>query len=203
MKRLPKILKILFRLLVIPAVFSSPFLLNSCASSRVGSALYPSADYPLTNDTVYSASSDLTFRIPRGWTRAEAGENKMLDLWLIRNDFSATLNLVALSADSIFKSQAAEDSLLFALNYSRQLKINRIGAGFKAVREDEFFNFNKKRFGAYEYEGTEGLPVRVVIFTYNGRYFEFSAVPTQSVGQAKVDPKDLFRVQQSLIATIK
>ncbi|MCU7490366.1 MAG: hypothetical protein HF309_09005 [Ignavibacteria bacterium] len=203
MKRLPEILKILFRLTVIPAVFSFPFLLNSCAPSRVGSAVYPNADYPLTNDTVYSASSDLTFRIPRGWTRAESGENKTLDLWLIRDDFSATLNLVALSADSIFRAQAVEDSLLFALNYSRQLKINRMGAGYKAAREDEFFNFNQKRFGAYEYEGTEGLPVRVVVFTYKGRYFELSAVPTQSIGQIKVDPKDLFRVQQSLIATIR
>lgn len=203
MKKLLKILDIMFRLLIIPAVFSSPFLLNSCAPSRVGSALYPNADYPLTADTVYSASSDLTFRIPRGWTGAEAGENKTLDLWLIRNDFSATLNLVALSADSIFKAQAVEDSLLFALNYSRQLKINRMGAAYKAHSEDEFFNFNKKRFGAYEYEGTEGLPVRVVIFTYKGKYFEFSAVPMQSVGRTKVDPKDLFRVQQSLIATVR
>lgn len=203
MKRLPEIFKILLRLMVIPGVFSFPLLLNSCAPSRIGSAIYPGADYPLTSDTAYSASSDLTFRVPRGWTRAESGENKSLDLWLIRNDFSATLNLVALNADSIFKSQTVEDSLLFALNFSRQLKINRIGAGYKAVREDEFFNFNKKRFGAYEYEGTEGLPVRVVIFTYKGRYFELSAVPTQSVGQTKVDPKDLFRVQQTLIATLK
>ncbi|MGE5350720.1 MAG: hypothetical protein ACM3P0_01465 [Acidobacteriota bacterium] len=203
MKRLPEILKILFRFGVVAAVFSSPFLINSCAPARVGSAVYPSADYPLTNDTVYSASSDLTFRVPRGWTRAESGDNKSLDLWLIRKDFSATMNLVALNADSIFKAQAVEDSLLFALNYSRQLKINRMGAGYKPVREDEYFNFNKKKFGAYEYEGTEGLPVRVVIFTYKGRYFEFSAVPTQTVGQIKVDPKDLFRVQQSLIATVK
>lgn len=169
----------------------------------MGSAIYPSADYPLTNDTAYSASSDLTFRVPRGWVRAEAGQNEAIDLWLIRGDFSATLNLVALSADSIFKSQAVEDSLALALNYSRQLKINRLGQGYKGVREDEYFSFNKKRFGAYEYEGTEGLPVRVVVFTYKGKYFEFSAVPTQSVGQGKVDPKDLFRVQQSLIATIR
>lgn len=203
MKRLSKILNILVRAVVIPAVFSSPFLLDSCAPSRIGSAIYPEADYPLSKDTVYSASSDLTFLIPRGWTTAEAGENKTLDLWLIRNDFSAALNLVALNADSIFHAQAVEDSLLFALNYSRQLKINRMGAGYKAMREDEFFNFSMKRFGAYEYEGIEGLPVRVVIFNYKGRYFEFSAVPTQSVGQTKVDPKDLFRVQQSLIATIK
>lgn len=203
MKRLPKILSIIFRLVIIPAVFSSPFFFNSCAPSRVGSAIYPGADYPLTNDTAYSASSDLTFRIPRGWVRAEAGQKEPIDLWLIRNDFSATLNLVALSADSIFKGQPAEDSLALALNFSRQLKINRLGQGYKALREDEYFNFNKKRFGAYEYEGTEELPVRVVVFTYKGKYFEFSAVPTQSVGQGKVDPKDLFRVQQSLIATIK
>lgn len=203
MKRLPKILRLFFSLIIVPAVFSSPFFLNSCAPSRMGSAIYPSADYPLTNDTAYSASSDLTFRVPRGWVRAEAGQNEAIDLWLIRGDFSATLNLVALSADSIFKSQAVEDSLALALNYSRQLKINRLGQGYKGVREDEYFSFNKKRFGAYEYEGTEGLPVRVVVFTYKGKYFEFSAVPTQSVGQGKVDPKDLFRVQQSLIATIR
>ncbi|HEX2865674.1 MAG TPA: hypothetical protein VHO03_01465 [Ignavibacteriales bacterium] len=203
MKRLPKILNILFRLVVIPAVFSSLFFFNSCAPSRMGSAIYPNADYPLTNDTAYSASSDLTFRIPRGWVRAEAGKNEPIDLWLIRSDFSATLNLVALSADSIFKSQPAEDSLALVLNYSRQLKINRLGQAYKAVREDEYFKFSNKRFGAYEYEGTEGLPVRVVIFNYKGKYFEFSAVPTQSVGQGKVDPKDLFRVQQTLIATIR
>ena len=203
MKKYSKIINVLFQLVLIGTVFSSPFLLNSCAPSRVGSALYPAADYPLSNDTAYSASSCLTLRVPRGWVRAEAGENKSIDLWLIRSDFSATLNLVALSSDSIFKSLTVDDSLLFALNYSRQLKIIKLGTRYKPLKADEFFTFRKKKFGAYEYEGDEGLPVRVVLFTYKGNYFEFSAVPSQTVGQTKVDPKELFRVQQTLIATIK
>ncbi|MCU7495607.1 MAG: hypothetical protein HF314_02415 [Ignavibacteria bacterium] len=203
MKKLPQILNNFFRAVIITAVFSSPFFFNSCATSRTGSALYPEADYPLTSDTAYSASSDLTLRVPRGWVKAEPGENKTIDLWLIRSDFSATMNLVALNADSIFHSGTVEDSLLFALNFSRQLKINRLGERYKALQEDEFFSFNQKRFGAYEYQGDEGLPVRVVIFTHKGMYFEFSALPTQAVGQGKVDPKELFRVQQSLIATIR
>lgn len=201
MKNSLNILRALLGAAFVLTVFSSPFLFNSCAPSRVGSKLYPEADYPLSSDTAYSASSDLTLRIPQGWVTAEDKECRCLDLWLIRSDFASSLNLAVLNPDSIFQSHTSEDSLKAALNYSRQLKMNKLADRYKALQEeDEYFSFPPQRFGAYEYQSNDGLPVRVVVFSYRGKYFEFSALPAMP---GKADPKELFRIQQSLISTIR
>ncbi|MGE5400962.1 MAG: hypothetical protein ACM3S2_11210 [Ignavibacteriales bacterium] len=178
----------------------SSFFFYSCA--RTGSVMYPKADFPLTKDIAYSLTSDMTVRIPKGWFASEDNECKCIDLWLIRNDFSATLNFVALNRDSISQRIAGDDSLLAAFEYSRDLKKNKLGERYKSANKDEIFELNEQRFASYEYTGDEGLPVRVIVFRYKDRYFELSAMPAQQIGRGKVEPEELFRVQQAILTTI-
>jgi hypothetical protein len=178
------------------------FLLSSCAHTK-GSKLYPETDYPLTRDSAYSASTSLSFRIPKGWTSAEDKDCKCIDLWLIRGDFSATINLFALeNVSAALEQHPEEDTIKTVLEFSKELKKAHLKEKFKQVQEDEFFNLNKRNFGAYEYEGDEGLPVRVVVFLYKGKFFELAALPTSSVGKRAVEPKELFKVQQSILTSI-
>lgn len=180
----------------------SSLIISSCAHTT-GSRLYTETDYPLGQDSAFSASSPLALRIPNGWTASEDKECSCIDLWLIRSDFSATITLFQLNTGSILQQHPGEDTLNVILSFSKDLRKAKLGEKFKTVQEDEFFILNSRQYGAYEYEGDEGLPVRVVVFRYFDRFFELAAVPSGSVGKRPVDPKELFKVQQSLIASLK
>lgn len=181
------------------------YLFSGCAITKKVSeneSIYPS-DYPLTEDIAYSSSTDLTVNIPEGWTSAEAQECKCIDLWLIRNDFSASLNLITYEVNDTIRKKTIEGKLDTLLRYSQQLKISKLNKKYKQVEDDEYFKLNGRPFAAYEYIGDEDLPIRVVVFQYQGRIFEFSAMPAKNVGRGKVDAEELFKVQQSVLSSIK
>ena len=181
------------------------FLFSGCATSKKVSenvSAYP-ADYPLTENIAYSSSTDLTVNIPQGWSTAEDQQCKCIDLWLIRNDFSATLNLVTYEVSDTIRKKTIEGKLDTLLSYSKQEKKSKLKEDFKQAGDDEYFNINGRPFAAYEYIGDEGLPIRVVVFQYQGRIFELSAMPAKDVGGGKVDTEELFKVQQSVLSSVK
>jgi hypothetical protein len=180
-------------------------LFSSCATTKKVSenvSVYPS-DYPLSDDIAYSSSTDLTVNIPEGWTTAEDQECKCIDLWLIRDDFSATLNLVTYEVNDTIRKKTIEGKLDTLLSYSKQLKKSKLKEKYKQLDGDEYFKENGRPFAAYKYIGDEGLPIRVVVFQYQGRIFEFSAMPAKNVGGEKVDTDELFRIQQSVLSSIR
>ncbi|MCX6150671.1 MAG: hypothetical protein NTX22_09125 [Ignavibacteriales bacterium] len=181
----------------------SCFLISCAPTKTIETTSAYSTDFPLTTDIAYSSSSDLTVRIPKGWFTAEDKECKCTDLWLIRDDFSATINLITYEVDDTIRKHVIDGKMDTLVSYSKQLKKSKLKIGLKLVKEDEFFQLNEKPFAAYEYLGDEGIPIRVVLFQYQGRIFELSAMPAQKIGRGKVDSQELFRVQQSVLASIK
>jgi hypothetical protein len=195
----------LFTLILILIFIYSILNISSCAGPSAVTekeSIYPS-DYPLTEDLAYSLSSDLTVRIPQGWTAAEDNDCKCIDLWLIRNDFSATLNLVTYEVDDEIRKAAINGKLDTLVYFSKKLKRIKLKNGFKQETEDEFFKLNDKDFAAYEYIGDEDLPIRIVVFQFQGRIFELSAMPAQKVGKGIIDTEELFTIQQAVLASIK
>jgi len=158
-------------------------------------------DESLTDDLAYSQSSDLTFNIPKGWFTSEDNDCKCIDLWLIRDDFSATLNLTTLELE---KSPKDEDDILDSLlQKSKYEKRKKLKDSFKILGEDKFFTINEKEFAYYQYEGNEKLQIQVIVFEYQNHFFELSALPASNVGKGKVIPEDLFKVQRAVLTSIK
>lgn len=188
-------------LIIYFAVITTVFF-SSCTTTKEVELLY-NIDYPLSDDIAYSYSSDLQMKIPKGWFTAEDTECRCIDLWLIKDGFSASLNLLPLKYDSLLLKNIEGHELQFLFNYSKELKKAELKNKFVQLQEDDFFEISGKQYASYEFQGDEGLPIRVVVFKYGNKYFEFSAVPAQKVGRGIVDPKELFRVQQSVLATIK
>jgi hypothetical protein len=180
-------------------------IIASCSTSKritTKESAY-TTDYPMTDDIAYSLSSDLTVRIPQGWTSAEDNDCKCIDLWLIRNDFSAQLNFITYEVDDEIRKQTINGNLDTLIYFSKQLKKSKLKSNFQEVGNEEYFELNDKPFAAYEYMGDEGLPIRIVVFQYKGRIFELSAVTAQKIGKGKVGTKELFDTQQSVLASIK
>lgn len=177
-------------------------IISACSAGEV-KPLYNN-DYPLTEDFAYSLSADFSVNIPEGWFTSEDNECKCIDLWLIREDFSATISFVPLDfLSSNPANQLEEDLLKEAVLYSKTRRMAKLQENFHPYETDEYFKLRGNQYAAYQYIGDEGLPIRVVLFSYNGAYFEVSAVPSQQVGSGVVNPSDLFRIQQTVISSIK
>lgn len=173
----------------------------SCAPSIPPGSKFYKAEAPLTKEIAYSQSTPLKLQIPEGWFTSEDNECKCIDVWLIRNDFSATINLVTLDTSSTVDPEGNELSEMVVL--SKKKRSEKLNTGFVQTKEDEYFTLDKKKYAAYEFKGDEGLPVRVIVFRYGDQYFELSAMPAYGVGKHPVNPQELFTVQQSVLNSIK
>jgi hypothetical protein len=71
-------------------------MLSACSSTST--YLYDS-DYILTMIQAESATTDLTVNIPYKWFASETNENQFIDLWLIKNDYSASIIFLPIHFD--------------------------------------------------------------------------------------------------------
>ncbi|MFA7227773.1 MAG: hypothetical protein WC061_01960 [Melioribacteraceae bacterium] len=169
-------------------------LILSCAAGS--SALYDS-DYPLTKEIARAKSSPLKINIPQGWVAAEDNENNLIDLWLIREDYSATLNFIPVNLDSAAAKEIGEDEINGLLKLSKSFRKISSKSALKFMNQ-EIFELNGKKIGAYEYLNNSGTVIRVAVFKTGKKYYELSAVPKKPG-----DQKELYSVQNSVLSSIE
>ncbi|MHB8930650.1 MAG: hypothetical protein ACYC5R_08650 [Melioribacteraceae bacterium] len=168
--------------------------LTSCAGSR--SSIYNS-DLPLTKEIAKSKSSQLSIRIPQGWFSAEDNENNLIDLWLIKDDYSATLNFVALNLDSATVKEIRGDEMNNLVKLSELFRKAKYGKTVQKFSNQEIFEINKKQFAAYEYADDSKRLIRVVVFSYGAKYYELSAIPIKTQNL-----QELYKIQNSVLSSI-
>ena len=174
-------------------IFTLLFL-ASCSGSH--SSMYDS-DIPLSKDITKAKTSQLTIRIPQGWFTAEDNENNLIDLWLIKDDYSATLNLVALNLDSATVKEIRSDEINSLLRLSELFRKAKFGKAIQKFTNQEIFEINKKQFAAYEYADNSKRLIRVVVFSYGTKFYELSAIPVKTQNL-----QELYKIQNSVLSSI-
>ncbi|MCX6169158.1 MAG: hypothetical protein NTX65_07460 [Ignavibacteriales bacterium] len=169
-------------------------LLTSCAVSR--SSMYDS-DSPLTKEIAEAKTLQLKIRIPQGWFTAEENENNLIDLWLIKDDYSATLNFVTLNLDSATVKEISSDEINGLVRLSELFRKAKFGKSIQKFSNQEIFEINKKQFAAYEYEDSSKRLIRVVVFSYGSKYYELSAIPVKTQNL-----QELYKIQNSILSSI-
>ncbi|MEW6701188.1 MAG: hypothetical protein AB1298_00570 [Bacteroidota bacterium] len=170
-------------------------ILASCAGGI--SSIYSTA-YPLTTETAKAKTSSLSVKIPEGWFAAEDNEQKLIDLWLIKDDYSAALNFVALNVDSLTMKEIQNDELKSIVELSQTFKKAKYGKALTNFTNQEFFEINKKHFAAYEYLNDSKKNIRVVVFKIGNKFYELSAVPYKTENLS-----ELYKIQNSVLASIR
>ncbi|MFH1197220.1 MAG: hypothetical protein V1720_16095 [bacterium] len=158
------------------------------------------SNYTLTNEIITAKSSGLTMRVPQGWFSAEENENKIIDAWLIKDNYSASISLVPLSFDEQIKNKYDIDDLTGVLNISQLFKKAETGSTYKETGETEFFKLNSIDIAAYQFLGKDTQKIRVAIFQYDNQYYEFTAMPANG---KNISEQELFGVQNSVLSSIK
>lgn len=164
-------------------------------------------DYPLTEDVAWSRSGSFSVKIPKGWFTTEDDGCNCLDLLLVRDDFSASISLARLNADSLGYLSGIpneKDRMKSLIRFSQDQKKHGLKDRFSPVQtqEPEVFFINKKPYGQYVYTGDAGQSVRVLVFAYRDNYYELTALPTPKAGKANVKTDELFRIQQSVLVSL-
>ena len=169
-------------------------IVQSCSSGL--SSLYDS-NYTLTNEIAKAKSSQLSVKIPLGWFSAEDNENKLIDLWLVKDDYSATLNFTALNVDSLTMKEIQSDEIKSVVEFSKAFKKVRYGKTFGEFVNQETFEINKKKFSAYEYSDDAKRNIRVVIFKSGNKFYELTAIPVKTQNL-----QELYKIQNSVLSSI-
>jgi len=175
-------------------IIISSLFLNYCSSGL--SSIY-GYDYPLTTETAKSKTSQLSVKIPQGWFTADDNETYLIDLWLIKDDYSATLNFIALNFEPLSRTGMLSDELTFAVQLSKDFKIAKYGKSLKGFTKEERFDLNKKQFAAYQYVDGSQRNIRVVVFKYGSKFYEVSAVAFKTENLS-----ELFKIQNSVLFSI-
>lgn len=170
------------------------YLVYSCSSSLT--SMYDSG-YTLTNEIAKSKSSLLSVKVPSGWFMAEDNENKLIDLWLVKDDYSATLNFIALNIDSLTSKEIRSDEIKSVVEFSKVFKKVRYGKTFGGFVNQETFEINKKKFSAYEYSDDAKRNIRVVVFKFGNKFYELTAIPVKTKNL-----QELYKIQNSVLSSI-
>lgn len=170
------------------------FAIYSCSGST--SSFYNS-DYPLTNETAYSRTKILSVKVPQEWFVAEDNEFQSIDLWLVKDDYTATLNLTVINLDSLAREEIKNKGLEKVSSYSKAFVRARLGKTFSGFSNEEVFEIGNNQYAAYQYIDNEKRNIRVIVFQHNQNFFEFSAIPN---GLENLN--ELYRIQNSVLSSI-
>lgn len=169
-------------------------ILFSCSGSLT--SLYD-FDYPLTGDTAYSTSTNISVKIPQGWYAAEDNECNCSVLWLVKNDLSASLIFNIITIDDETRKEIFGNELEEICEYNKLFVKAKLGKSSGGFFDEEIFEINGKKFAAYQYENNEKRTARVVVFKHKEKFYELTAR-----SQNETDQSELYKVQNTILTSI-
>ena len=181
---------------LIPTVVISFIILFSCSGP---SSLYK-FDTELTSDKANSKTTDLSVSIPRGWFTAEDNHDKKIDLWLIKDDYSATISFVRINPDKESLTGSKRNGIKKIKEYS--ILNNKLIQRDKFIDllKNETFELNDREIEVYQFTGSKYL-YRTAVFPYENVYYECIASIKPDVSQENI--AQIFSTQNSVLKSIK
>lgn len=170
--------------------------LISCSSLK--ESVYKS-DYPLSSERAKSVSKSFSLQIPGEWFSTVDNDKNSFELWLNNKENSAAITFINIIADEKSLQAENEDELQKLLDYSKIVKKAELGKNYKELEYEEYFELNGIPCTALVFINKENKKGRIVVFEFNGHYYESTATV---LNEEKFSEKDLFEIQNSVLKTI-
>lgn len=198
------------RRLLPPGLLLLGLLVTACGSSDVAVERSAEASYrhaasaPMTAARIHTAARDLSVRVPEGWRETSDERNApAILLWLVREDYGASLSFSALTMNPALFDALRRDGLLAVARTSLALKRSNAHDSVRVVVQPELFTLAARAHAAYEYSTDNGASVvRVVVFEAGRRFIECAMTPVAPTPGA-AEQRTLFEVQQSVLASLE
>jgi len=168
-------------------------LLASCAAK-----LPYTSNIPLTRQIFHSRDGVLGGRIPQGWfSSTEDTLAPAVLVWLIKEDFSATLTLKELIPDQLAKQQINKEGLMLLAEVSSKFQTESFSELVNTFQE---FNIRGRKFCSYEV-GAGSERKRLVVFAAGGKYYECEMRTMKGIWTA-TELTHLFNTQQTVLSSL-
>ncbi|MDH7516075.1 MAG: hypothetical protein QHI48_09400 [Bacteroidota bacterium] len=123
-------------------------------------------------------------------------------LWLVREDYGASIAFTAMKMDPSLYRAVRKDGLPAVAKVSLGLKKGNAGDSVRVIRQPEYFRLNGRDFAAYEYStGNEGIIIRTVVFDTGSRFMECTAL-SGGTSSTRDETTTLFETQQSVLSSM-
>lgn len=155
----------------------------------------------LTGKLAGSKISELKVNIPVGWFQVDNDEYAHLDIWLMKNDYSASITFVPVIPDDETKAAFIGDEIKQVLRYSRILNKTSLGEDFKLLGTEKYYSLGDRNIGEYKFLNKNNL-VQVYIIKYHAKYFEISASEIKSISKEIKNPS-LAEITKTMIGSMK
>ncbi len=140
----------------------------------------------------------MQIQIPQGWLIAEDNAYKTSDIWLVKEDYSATINFEKVSLDEETIKSFSENELGKVAEINKTLIKARLGKSFNGFTNEEVFGSTARTFSAFQYSDEKGRQIRTVFFKNNSQFYEVTAFALKSA-----NPAEIFKAQNSVLASVK
>jgi hypothetical protein len=173
------------------------WLISGCSSSRY------STDYPLSSYSRTSTDGEFQYRVPQGWFAAlddPLVQQPSSTIWLLRNDYRATIAVSELKVDSVALSELRRYPITRVAQLTMALAVN--GGSSILQRTPETFTISGREFCGYEVENPEtGENMRIVVFAAGGKLYEATALLKGKEGSE--DMYAMLAAQQSFLKSLR
>ncbi|GBD89785.1 hypothetical protein BMS3Abin04_00497 [bacterium BMS3Abin04] len=173
-------------------VFLSGLLIVSCSTQRYSVKNPSSSD---KHNYALSESGKLRVEIPAGWFKAIDNDKKLIDLWLVKDDYSASIKFIP-----IVIHNSSSSNLESAVFYSKIFLKTSVGNNFRKFISETNDIFNSKAVSFYKVLLKDGRLLRCAVFEEKGNYYENIINYLKPASVSEID--ELFNVQTDLLKSL-
>ena len=188
MNRNLKILKYLFFSLLL-------LILTNCSSKYSQSNI----NELFTSERVVSKTSGLSFQIPKGWHQVDANDSTFIDLWLVEDDFNASISLMPIHTNMKIETTNLYDFF----EYSKVLNKVKYDNNIEIKSEDKPTVINEALAAVYNFTTSQDQFFRVIVFQLKSNFYELTALLDERLSQGKISKDEIARIQDYLLASMK
>lgn len=170
-------------------------LLFSCSAGRF---LYPPNSI-LKNEIASAQETSLQVPVPSGWYSPKANAGPFIDLWLVKEDFTASITFNPIHIDHDKQVTILPEDILSEIIAQKKVLYSSI----KIARKRNNFSLGKLNCSDFEYSRDENNIVRVVLFSYKNSFYESSAFFKSDLPVEKRNYSELFKTQNSILNAVK
>ena len=169
-------------------------IMFSCGGSSA--SVYKSA-IQLTKENVHSKISGINVNLPLNWFAADDNECNCTDIWLVKNDYSNSISIRKINTDAKTLDDIIKQGIGYAVYLSKMFVKSKLGINYDNFSGEETYNLNGRLLSSYQYNNKVGNKIRVVVFEYEGKFYECEAV---SINGKNLD--ELFCTQNAVMVSI-
>jgi len=189
---------------------AAAMLLSACSGSPESEDAQPSATpyryaalAEMSREYVSASDGSISVLRPEGWLRtSDPAEAPSILLWLVNDDYTASLSFVHMQMDPALYETLKKDGLEAVAKVSLGLKQRGADDAVHLVQPVEQFRIGGRLCAAYEYRtGAAEALIRIVVFDTGSRFMECTLFPASSAITPAANRK-LFELQQSVLASL-